>query len=177
WTLHRRQSAGILPESCLPAGWAVVANSQDCSGDWLGAFASIKMSSEQPKPKSPSINDAIRETLSQGSSATLLTVLESAELTLGAKLLIAGDGGRVGDLGDSGLNEAAARSAGEFLGTREEANVRRVAEFAPDVQRFRDSLILFERIETEPQLVIAGAGHVGAALARLAALVGYRVTL
>jgi len=35
----------------------------------------------------------------------------------------------------------------------------------------------FERIEAEPNLVIAGAGHVGASLARLAALVGYRVTL
>ena len=37
--------------------------------------------------------------------------------------------------------------------------------------------MLFERIAAEPRLVIAGAGHVGASLARLAALVGYRVTL
>jgi xanthine dehydrogenase accessory factor len=37
--------------------------------------------------------------------------------------------------------------------------------------------ILFERIETEPRLVIAGAGHVGASLARLAAIAGFHVTL
>ena len=36
---------------------------------------------------------------------------------------------------------------------------------------------MFERIEAEPRLVICGAGHVGAHLARLARLVGYRTTL
>ena len=45
------------------------------------------------------------------------------------------------------------------------------------VPRFSGALVLFERIAAEPRLVIAGAGHVGASLARLAALVGYRVTL
>ncbi len=53
----------------------------------------------------------------------------------------------------------------------------RVAEFAPGLAGFQDVLILFERIEREPHLVIAGAGHVGASLARVAALIGYRVTL
>ena len=37
--------------------------------------------------------------------------------------------------------------------------------------------MLFERIEAEPHLIVTGAGHVGASLARLAAVVGYRVTL
>jgi xanthine dehydrogenase accessory factor len=36
---------------------------------------------------------------------------------------------------------------------------------------------MFERVEPEPRVVVCGAGHVGAALARLAASVGYRVTL
>jgi xanthine dehydrogenase accessory factor len=40
-----------------------------------------------------------------------------------------------------------------------------------------DAKMLFERIEAEPRLVIAGAGHVGASLARLAAIAGFRVTL
>ncbi|HYN24661.1 MAG TPA: XdhC family protein, partial [Pyrinomonadaceae bacterium] len=37
--------------------------------------------------------------------------------------------------------------------------------------------ILFERLQPEPRLVICGAGHVGAALARLASLTGYKATL
>src|SRR5207253_10193869 len=44
-------------------------------------------------------------------------------------------------------------------------------------EQFSPALVLFERLEAEPRLIIAGAGHVGASLARLAALIGYRVTL
>jgi xanthine dehydrogenase accessory factor len=64
-----------------------------------------------------------------------------------------------------------------FLRARDDAKTFDVVEFAPQLEQFSDALVLFERIETEPRLVIAGAGHVGASLARLAALVGYRVTL
>ena len=45
------------------------------------------------------------------------------------------------------------------------------------ITAFSGATILFERLEAEPRLVIAGAGHVGASLARLAAAVGYQVTL
>jgi xanthine dehydrogenase accessory factor len=55
--------------------------------------------------------------------------------------------------------------------------VSRVADFAPQLESLAPSVLLFERIEAEPSVVVAGAGHVGAALARLAALIGYRVTL
>src|SRR3712207_2986315 len=39
------------------------------------------------------------------------------------------------------------------------------------------SRVMFERVEPEPHVVVCGAGHVGAALARLAHGTGYRVTL
>lgn len=44
-------------------------------------------------------------------------------------------------------------------------------------ERWRGARVLFERLEPEPHVVVCGAGHVGAALARLAHAVGYRVTL
>lgn len=44
-------------------------------------------------------------------------------------------------------------------------------------EMWRGGRVLFERVEPEPHVVVCGAGHVGAALARLAAGVGYRVTL
>lgn len=42
---------------------------------------------------------------------------------------------------------------------------------------WRGVRVLFERVEPEPHVVVCGAGHVGASLARLSQAVGYRVTL
>jgi xanthine dehydrogenase accessory factor len=70
-----------------------------------------------------------------------------------------------------------ARHAVRFFAAREEAKSVKVDELSPDLKQFHGVQLLFERIEAEPRLVIAGAGHVGASLARLAALVGFRVTL
>src|SRR5438067_10675567 len=42
--------------------------------------------------------------------------------------------------------------------------------FRSELTVFAEARILFERIEAEPRLVISGAGHVGASLARLAVL-------
>ena len=123
------------------------------------------------------LSNAIREVLRNRSVAALLTIVESGALAAGVKLLILNGREQIGDLGSPELNAAAVQAAADFLRTRDEARVLTVAEFAPDIENLQQTKILFERIETEPRLVIGGAGHVGAALARLAALVGYRVTL
>ena len=123
------------------------------------------------------LNEQVRAVLQTGATAALVTVLESPDLSIGAKLLVRQGGERFGDLGVAELNDAAAAQAIKFLSTRDEARTAKVAEFAPELRHLSESLVLFERIEGEPRLVIAGAGHVGASLARLATLVGYRVTL
>ena len=74
------------------------------------------------------------------------------------------------------LDDAVARHAPAFMRTRDEARAIKLRDFAPDAP-LADTKILFERVEAEPRLVIAGAGHVGASLARLGASVGYQVTL
>jgi xanthine dehydrogenase accessory factor len=126
---------------------------------------------------SDSITDLIRELLERGSRAVLATIVESRQVIVGAKLLVSKEGGRTGDLGHADLNHAVIEQARAFFSAREETKAMKVLDFAPQLPDFGESLILFERIEAEPRLVIAGAGHVGASLARLAALVGYRVTL
>ena len=136
--------------------------------------------SNQANPKL--IGDTIRDVLESGSTAVLVTLLDSPEtgsnkIRIGAKLLVKQPAETVGSFGDSELDNAVAQHASIFLRTRGEASAIRVAEFAPELEKFHVAMILFERIEAEPRLVIAGAGHVGASLARLAALVGYRVTL
>jgi xanthine dehydrogenase accessory factor len=123
------------------------------------------------------IRAAIAETLNSGSIAVLITVIKSEALNVSAKLFVAVAGETRGDLGDVALNQVVVEKTTEFLRSRAEATTWRVGDFAPEITGLSESLLMFERIETEPQLVIAGAGHVGASLARLAALVGYRVKL
>ena len=124
------------------------------------------------------LSDAVQQVLESGACAVVATVVETVANgpAVGAKLLVRDSGERVGSLGTQELDEAVARHAPAFLQTRDEARAIKLRDFAPDAA-FADTKILFERIEAEPQLVIAGAGHVGASLARLGALVGYHVTL
>jgi xanthine dehydrogenase accessory factor len=123
------------------------------------------------------LHDNIRAVLEEGSRAVLITLIQSSRLDVGAKMLVRDDQTVAGDLGDQSLNGVIVPEAARFLGGRDEARTVRLSEIAPELTEFADSSVLFERIEVEPQLVIAGAGHVGASLARLAALVRYRVTL
>jgi xanthine dehydrogenase accessory factor len=123
------------------------------------------------------IAEEIRRVLDAESLAVLVTVLESETLGVGAKILVGAVGDATGDLGDDGLKSAAIEEAHRFMHARDDAKSMRVSEFAPELESLANSLLMFERIESEPRLVVAGAGHVGASLARLAALVGYDVAL
>src|SRR6266550_3205052 len=122
------------------------------------------------------IAKAIEGVLEQGDLAALATLVEGTN-AVGAKLLVTDAGAIIGSVGDEALDRAVTRFAARFLESRDEAHTFGVAEFAPELNTNADVKILFERIEPEPRIVICGAGHVGASLARLASSVGYRVTL
>lgn len=126
--------------------------------------------------KPDALTEAIRCVLNENSLATLITLIETTK-SIGAKLLVDENGAIVGTLGDVELDKAASRLADAFLVTRAEANVYILGDFAPALSNWLDARILCERIEPEPKLVVCGAGHVGAALVRLARLIGYRTTL
>ncbi|HKP36007.1 MAG TPA: XdhC/CoxI family protein [Pyrinomonadaceae bacterium] len=129
--------------------------------------------------KTSQLTDAINRALDEGARAVLATLVssDSATVSVGEKLIVPDSGERVGTFGDEALDEAVARHAAKFLQSRDEAKSFRTDELAPELTAFAGTAVLFERLESEPSLVIAGAGHVGASLARLAALTGYRVTL
>ena len=139
------------------------------------------MTADENQPQSKLISEAIGRVLDKGSVAALATLIDAADgasnLAVGAKLLVDESRNETGSLGDSNLNDAVARQALKFLASRREAETSKVESFAPELEMHSGASVLFERIEAEPRMVIAGAGHVGASLARLAALVGYRVTL
>lgn len=138
------------------------------------------MSTDNHQANTKLISETIRDVLESGSAAVLATVIDSepeATLPVGAKLIVKESGETVGGLSNAELDNAVARHVGTLLKALNDAKTLRVSEFAPELTQLGNVLVLFERIEAEPHLVIAGAGHVGASLARLAALLGYRVTL
>jgi xanthine dehydrogenase accessory factor len=120
--------------------------------------------------------EAISRVISENSIAVLATLV-LARRCVGAKLLVCDTGERAGNLCDDALDEAVARHAPAFTSSRAEAGILSVEEFAPSLEDWRGARVLFERIEPEPRLVICGAGHVGASLAKLARFTGYRTTL
>ncbi len=128
-------------------------------------------------PTAQQLIAAVARVLDAGAVAALATIV-AAPQGVSAKLLIEQTGARTGTTGDAALDEAIAAHAAAFLNARAEAQTINVAEFAAvSATVWREARVLFERIEPEPHVVVCGAGHVGAALARLAHAVGYRVTL
>jgi len=132
--------------------------------------------SEASEQTTETLTEAIRRVLKENSLATLLTIIESSK-SVGAKLLVCEKGERVGTLGDAELDKILSRFVEAFLVSRVEAETFNINELAPDLADWGDARILCERIEPEPRLIICGAGHVGASLAQLACLIGYRTTL
>jgi xanthine dehydrogenase accessory factor len=122
------------------------------------------------------ITRRIARLLAEGSTAALATIVEGPA-GVGAKLLLEQAGVCAGTTGERSLDEALAEHARAFLSSRAETKTVRVEEFAPALEAWRGARVMFERLEPEPRVVVCGAGHVGAALARLAAAVGYRATL
>jgi xanthine/CO dehydrogenase XdhC/CoxF family maturation factor len=114
-------------------------------------------------PSTKHLNDNLRAVLEEGSRAVLATVTQSSRLTVGAKILIRDEQMLAGEFGGGpNLDAVIIREAAKFLSGRDEARTVSLSQIAPEMADFADSWVLFERIEVEPKLVIAGAGHVGA---------------
>ncbi len=120
--------------------------------------------------------DQIQRVLEEGGIAALATIIEGSA-HVGSKLLVEQSGPTTGSLDDGALDHAVAKHATTFLESREEAKTFQITEFAPELLVWAATRVLFERIQNEPRLVICGAGHVGASLAKLASFAGYQATL
>jgi len=124
---------------------------------------------------SNSISAAVGRCLTEGATAALMTLVEG-DGEIGVKCLVEESGTVTGSLGSGALDSAVVEFAPVFLASRNEVRMLVSGEFAPQLAGVT-ARVMFERIESEPRIVICGAGHVGAALARMAATTGYRVTL
>ncbi len=132
---------------------------------------------ENRSPSTPfTLLQVINQLLECGAVAVVVTAMSGVE-SVGAKLVVDETGRMVGTLGNSDLDSAVLSKANEFLKSREETRTFAVREFAPALATADEILLLFERLHPAPRLVICGAGHVGAALAKFASFVGYNTTL
>ncbi|HVF50424.1 MAG TPA: XdhC family protein [Pyrinomonadaceae bacterium] len=146
------------------------------------------MKAEGEQTNNPeSITGAVARVLEEGAVAALVTLVEARAASVGAKMLVGETGARLaGGTGDAAFDERLSRHALLFLKSRAEARTYSFAEIAASgittadeetLAGWRETRVLYERIEPEAHVVVCGAGHVGASLARLAHAVGYRVTL
>ena len=124
----------------------------------------------------PSISRTIEQLLDRGEIAVVVTRVNGPG-DIGAKLLINENGGVFGSFGDPQLDTLVVDQAARFLSSHEDTRLFSVHDFAPDFPSARETSLLFERLQPAPRLVVCGAGHVGASLARLAAFTGYQTTL
>ena len=122
------------------------------------------------------IANEIEHLLSSGSTGVLVTIIDGLE-EVGAKLLVDDSGRVTGGFTDSRLTDAAINFAPVFLASRDHTHSVRLSEIESDLTDLADVRLLFEKIQADARLVICGAGHVGASLAKFAALSGFQVTL
>jgi xanthine dehydrogenase accessory factor len=123
-----------------------------------------------------SIAKTIEQLLARGEVALVVTKV-SGHGAIGAKLLVHEGRVALGTLGDPALDSLVADHSSRFLASRDETRMISVSELDPNFPAARETNLLFERLQPAPRLVICGAGHVGASLARLASFAGYHTTL
>jgi xanthine dehydrogenase accessory factor len=134
------------------------------------------MNEKRDQSTAQSLLEVINHLLDNGTVAVVITVLRGLE-AIGSKYVVEESGRTFGTLGNAELDSLVARRATQFLTGRDETRTIPVREFAPEFASSEEILLLFELLHPAPRLVICGAGHVGAALARLGSFVGYRTTL
>jgi xanthine dehydrogenase accessory factor len=126
------------------------------------------------------IYEALVNCQTEGTPAALAIIVAAFGSTpqkTGAKMLVKADGSTVGTVGGGTVEAQVTRAAGEVM----HSGTPRLL----DLELTEDSgylcgghlRIYLEPVTAPPPLIIVGAGHVGLALAELAAFAGYGVTL
>lgn len=130
--------------------------------------------------------EAFLEELSAGRRAALSTIVRatgSTPRTLGARMLVRADGTTLGTIGGGAFEAMVTADARELLAVDRPAPLVKRYAFT---EQGADALgmacggsaeVLIEAADPGPRLVVFGAGHVGLAVVRLAATVGFACEL
>jgi xanthine dehydrogenase accessory factor len=134
------------------------------------------MADKMDHVSSPTITQVIAQLLDRGATGVIVTVVRGPGT--GLKLLLDQEqNAQAGSLGSSELDSLVKAPASEFLKSHHETRLFSVSDFAPEFPLASERLLMFERLQPAPSLVVCGAGHVGAALAKLGSFLGYQTTL
>src|SRR5687768_9229299 len=133
------------------------------------------MADKKEHVSSPTITQVIAQLLDRGAISVVVTVMRGP--ATGSKLLLDEQNIIAGSLGNTDLDQLVKTPASEFLKSHHETRMFSVSDFAPTFPLASERLLLFERLQPAPRLVVCGAGHVGAALAKLGSFLGYQTTL
>jgi len=118
------------------------------------------------------VYDALESALRAEEPVALVSVIDG--LGVGSKLLIAPDRAPLGTLGNDELDRVAARDALAEL----EVGRTGLRHYGPEGQQREDAVTVFvESYAAPPKMLIFGAVDFTAALARVAKVLGYRVTV
>jgi xanthine dehydrogenase accessory factor len=121
-----------------------------------------------------SVYETLRDCLRRNEPVALATVVTSSEAVLGAKLLVRRNAGPVGTLGDPGLDSVASRDCLGALASGQSS----LRHYGPHGEIRQDTVIVFvEAFSPPPRMIILGAVDFSAALASVAAVLGYRVVV
>lgn len=134
------------------------------------------MADNMDHASSPTVTQVIAQLLDRGALSIVVTVVRGP--ATGSKLLLDDEQNILaGSLGSSELDSLVKTPAAEFLKSHHETRLFSVSDFAPEFPLASERLLLFERLQPAPRLVVCGAGHVGAALAKLGSFLGFQTTL
>lgn len=133
------------------------------------------MAETKDHASSPAITQVIAQLLDRGAIGAVVTVVRGT--STGAKLLLDERAVVMGSLGNAELDALVASQTTEFLKSHQETRMVSVKEFAPEFPAAAETFLMFERLQQAPRLVVCGAGHVGASLAKLGSFIGYQTTL
>ncbi len=124
--------------------------------------------------------EALLAELDAGRPAALATVVRtqgSAPQVAGARLLLRSDGTFVGTVGGGRIEELVLETAARVIQSGRAETVQRHLVHDLGMCCGGAMEVFVEPIEERPRLVLFGAGHVGQATARLAAGVGFDITV
>jgi xanthine dehydrogenase accessory factor len=132
---------------------------------------------------SASIYSEIQAALRQGERVAVATVVKvsgSAPCGVGSKMLVRVDGTLSGTFGGSRTDEKVAREAVHVIheGNAYMTHIHLDADQGEAVGSCGATLeVFFEVLRPEPRLIVAGAGYIAQALARIAAHLDYRIVV
>lgn len=132
------------------------------------------------------ISSALKQSLADGEALCIVSLMEiDGRPSPQTPRLLVKEGGALasGSLGDRALDEIAARHAVALMkDERQEIVVARLSELAMALEdeverRAEDARLLFEISRPPLELIICGGGHVGQAVAKVGALLDFKITV